>query len=229
MVRIERVLTSDNVTQEDLQKSALERRNITSLEKEVAVHNYDLSHSDLSGQIHWKHNNFDCMEVVATPNYSEVLRGYHTVDESQDFLVLALMDQNFPTQEAVILIQEELTVRDYIKAVRDFIEEFTVDDRESRLYEDWVVIDRPHTVESAVRIEDKGMAARVIRRRETYIVEQCPLLTDGSISENWGIFGGSPGTGISHFSTEEKALQFFSDLQNLSEDEVAGKYDCYVT
>lgn len=228
MVRIERVLISENVSQDQLE-TKLENPdfNISSLKKEVATHNFDLSHIDLSGQIHWRHNNWDCLEVIATQNYSEVLRQYHTVSEQQEFLTLAFMDQEMPMNEVVILLQDDLTLRDYIKAVRDFIEEFTVEDRDSSLYDDWVVIDRPHTVESAVRVEDKGMAVRVIRRRDTYVVEQCTLLQDGSISENWGLFGGCPGYGVSHFGSEDEALEFFEDVQNLSEEKVAAIYDCY--
>lgn len=75
-----------------------------------------------------------------------------------------------------------------------------------------------------VEIENLGLAVRLTEREDCYAVECSPLLKNGEIAGNWGVFGGSVGYSASTFETEESAREFYGDVQNLLEHELADKY-----
>ncbi|MCU4753489.1 hypothetical protein OB919_16105 [Halobacteria archaeon AArc-curdl1] len=77
-------------------------------------------------------------------------------------------------------------------------------------------------LEEPQRFEDKGLAVRLIyvKERYKYRVEYSPLLKNGEIEGNWGVFGGSVGYTCSEYNTEEEARQFYNKLEEIPADEI---------
>lgn len=73
-------------------------------------------------------------------------------------------------------------------------------------------------LEEPTRFEDKGLAVRLTYHegRDVYRVEYSPLLKNGEIDGNWGVFGGSVGYTCSEYSTEEEAREFYKQIEDLS-------------
>lgn len=77
-------------------------------------------------------------------------------------------------------------------------------------------------LEGPVRYEDKGLATRLAYNevRDSYRVEHSPLLENGEIAQEWGVFGGSVGYNSSEYDTEEDARQFYNQLEDIPGDEI---------
>jgi hypothetical protein len=77
-------------------------------------------------------------------------------------------------------------------------------------------------LEEPVVYEDKAIAARLTYNpeRDTYRVEYAPLLQDGGIGDEWGIFGGTVGYTSSSYDSQEDAREFFDDLEDIPSDEI---------
>lgn len=77
-------------------------------------------------------------------------------------------------------------------------------------------------LEKPTRFEDKGVAARLTYHegRDTYRVEYSPLLQNGEIDGDWGVFGGSVGYTSSEYSTEKEARKFYNKLKSIPGDKI---------
>jgi hypothetical protein len=81
-------------------------------------------------------------------------------------------------------------------------------------------------LEEPVVYNDKAIAARLTynSERDTYRVEYAPLLQDGGIGDEWGIFGGTVGYTSSSYDSEEEAREFFDELEDIPGDEILDRF-----
>jgi hypothetical protein len=91
--------------------------------------------------------------------------------------------------------------------------------------------DYDESIRQQHRLTEQGIAIRVVRRDETYSVEYTRIRDDlntvderGFVEDRWQVFGGSVGYGDSTFTTEDNALEFYYDLIDFNESELAEKY-----
>ena len=74
-------------------------------------------------------------------------------------------------------------------------------------------------------IDDKGLAVRLIKEGEKYIVQQSPLNDEGSFDNTeFQLFGGSVGYSTSEFDNEADAKEFLDDVTTLSSNKLSEKY-----
>lgn len=235
MSRVENVLISDEIPEKHLEKEInfkggiKQKGDIEKLFGEVACRNFNLEWYPSPACVRtWRDTDSD-YKICADPFRIEGVYRFQTVSEKDDFVDIALRENDETLRIFMVEVDGELTVRKYLQIVRDFIEEVVREDvdKAGDFYNDWKVIEKPNKACPTVKVPHKGMAIRIVHRAGNFCVEQSPLTQGGNIAGPWTIMGGGAGSRISIFDTRDEAQRVFEEVQKLSDEKLHEKYDFY--